>query len=87
MRVGGSKAVWNFSENSSVLVASPVPKVLVYIHNNPTILLIVYKVSPDRENEHYLPISTTRSKHMWVGYYWPGNGVSPSCGKLELDQN
>ena len=22
---GGSKAVWNFSENSSVLVASPVP--------------------------------------------------------------
>ena len=26
MRGGGSKAVWNFSENSSVLVASPVHK-------------------------------------------------------------
>ena len=23
---GGSKAVWNFSENSSILVSSPVPK-------------------------------------------------------------
>ena len=26
MRGGRSKAFWNFSENSSVLVASPVPK-------------------------------------------------------------
>ena len=26
MRVGGSKAVWNFSEISSVLVPPPVPK-------------------------------------------------------------
>ena len=27
---GGSKSVWNFSENSSVLEASPVPKLCCY---------------------------------------------------------
>ena len=30
MRGGGSKAVWDFSENSSILVASPVPKGILY---------------------------------------------------------
>ena len=34
MREGGSKAVWNFPENSSDLVAWPVPYTSSYLHPN-----------------------------------------------------
>ena len=38
----GSKAVWNFSENSSVLVTAPIPKYLFHIHKLKTHCASVY---------------------------------------------